>query len=211
MDFSISDIYSEKYKECYAFTSNFYTGCDSRLPSALTASHSALILFSPLMASTKAGRNTVSTRQHGDSDTPPIANNTLLNKAASQSISLYQQCSSLRARLMHLHQFPPFFSLSSTHSCSSTDPVAQLWDLFALGVPLCYIFNLLPLPITPINVDTSPDFDVNNDRLKKRAIALFVMGVKQVPQTEAFTVRELLDRESVDGLVKVRVIEFIAL
>jgi cell division control protein 24 len=112
---------------------------------------------------------------------------------------------------MRIHQFPPFFSLSPTDSRPSTDPVTQLWDLFALGVPLCYIFNLLPPPITPINIDTSPDFDVNNDRIKKRAIALFAMGVKQIPQTEALRVTDLWDRGSTDGLVKVRVIEFIVL
>jgi cell division control protein 24 len=155
------------------------------------------------MASTTAGRKTISV-YNPRGDNPPIANNTLLNKAASQSTSLYQQCSSLRARLMRIQGFAPFFALSSADSRSSTDPVTHLWDLFSLGVPLCYIFNLLPPPITPVNIDTFPDFDVNDDRLKKRAIALFAMGVKQVPQTEAFTVRDLWDRESTDGLVKVR-------
>jgi cell division control protein 24 len=136
----------------------------------------------------------------------PVANNTLLNKSASQSTSLYQQCSALRARLMRIHDFPPFFQLASTpDSRQSTDPVTQLWDLFSLGIPLCYIFNLLPPPITGIKVNTNPaEFDVNDGRAKKRAIALFAMQIRQVSQCEPFTVTDLWDRNSTDGLVKVR-------
>ncbi|KAF7983773.1 hypothetical protein HWV62_18978 [Athelia sp. TMB] len=136
----------------------------------------------------------------------PVPNNTLLNKSASQSTSLYQQCSSLRSRLMRIHDFPQFFTLASPPDSSrqSTDPVTQLWDCFALGIPLCYIFNLLPPPIVPINIETDPQsFDVSDLRAKKRAIALFAMQIRQVASCEPFTVTDLLDRNSTDGLVKV--------
>src|SRR5882762_2953339 len=43
----------------------------------------------------------------------PVGTNTLLNKSASQSTSLYQQCSALRSRLLRVHGFPHFFALSS--------------------------------------------------------------------------------------------------
>ena len=136
----------------------------------------------------------------------PVPNNTLLNKSASQSTSLYQQCSSLRSRLMRIHDFPQFFTLASPPDSSrqSTDPVTQLWDCFALGIPLCYIFNLLPPPIVPINIETDPEsLDVSDLRAKKRAIALFAMQIRQVASCEPFTVTDLLDRNSTDGLVKV--------
>ncbi|KAH9949641.1 hypothetical protein B0H21DRAFT_777232 [Amylocystis lapponica] len=136
----------------------------------------------------------------------PIANNTLLNKAASQSTSLYQQCSALRTRLVRVQDFPEWFTLSSPPESSrrSTDPVTQLWDCFALGVPLCYLFNLLPAPFAPIAIDTDPrSFDVTNERTKKRAIALFSMQVRQILGCEQFTVTELWDRNSTDGFVKV--------
>ncbi|TFK54354.1 hypothetical protein OE88DRAFT_1624851 [Heliocybe sulcata] len=135
----------------------------------------------------------------------PVAHNTLLNKAASSSTSLYQQCSALRARLMRLPSFPDYFAISSPRDLSrqSTDPVTQLWDCFALGFPLCYIFNLLPPPITPIAIDTNPaSVDANNERTKKRAIALFAMQLRQVPECEQFTVTDLWERHSNDGLVK---------
>ncbi|KAI0330146.1 hypothetical protein GY45DRAFT_1370984 [Cubamyces sp. BRFM 1775] len=136
----------------------------------------------------------------------PVANNTLLNKAASQSTSLYQQCSSLRNRLMHLQGFSDWFTVAAQPDSSrrSTDPVTQLWDVFALGVPLCYLFNLLPSAPAPIQVNTDVQaYDASNERTRKHAIALFAMNVKQVPNCEGFTVRDLWDRNSTDGFVKV--------
>src|SRR5260370_15881873 len=84
------------------------------------------------------------------------ANNTLLNKAASQSTSLYQQCSALRSRLLRVHGFAHFFALSSPTGSfrSSAEVVNTVWDCFALGTPLCYLFNLLPPPINPIEIET---------------------------------------------------------
>ena len=115
--------------------------------------------------------------------------------------SLYQQCSSLRARLLRIKGFQPFFTLVSQ---GSSDLVTQLWDCFALGIPLCYLFNLLPPPVTPIYVDTAPEgFDVSNEKVKKRAIALFSMRIRQFDDWEQFTVTDLYNRDSTDGFVKV--------
>ena len=137
----------------------------------------------------------------------PVANNTILNKAASQSTSLYQQCSSLRARLMRVQDFPQFFTLSvAEHAASSrrsTDPVTQLWDCFALGIPLCYLYNLIPT-VQPLGVDVT-NFDYSNERARKRAIAQFAMGLNAVEGCGTFMVTDLWDRDSTDGFVKVRI------
>ncbi|KAJ6609885.1 hypothetical protein B0H10DRAFT_1812724 [Mycena sp. CBHHK59/15] len=143
----------------------------------------------------------------------PIQNNTLLNKAASQSVSLYQRCSALRARLMQIRGFVFYFSLASPDSRQSTDPVTQLWDLFSLGVPLCYIFDQLPEEggFNKINHSefNQEQYDANPDRAKKHAIALFAMQIRNdkvaqnIPGCELFTVTDLWDRNSTDGLVKV--------
>jgi cell division control protein 24 len=136
----------------------------------------------------------------------PFAHNTLLNKAASQSTSLYQQCSSLRATLMRIRDFSPFFALASRDSRQSTDPVTQLWDLFSLGIPLCFIFNLLESvhKISGVDMDTSKP-EALTERAKKRAIALFAMQIRQFDGCEPFTVTDLWDRNSTDGLVKVSI------
>ncbi|KAF7782160.1 hypothetical protein Agabi119p4_1536 [Agaricus bisporus var. burnettii] len=144
----------------------------------------------------------------------PVANNTLLNKAANQSTSLYQQCSSLRARLLRIHGFAHYFSLAATpNSRQSTDPVTQLWDLFSIGISLCYIFDQLPpeAGFPKINhSEYNPDtYDINPDREKKHAIALFAIQVRSpqvthaIPECEPFTVTDIWNRESTDGLVKV--------
>ncbi|KAJ7132781.1 hypothetical protein C8R43DRAFT_1239544 [Mycena crocata] len=143
----------------------------------------------------------------------PIQNNTLLNKAASQSVSLYQRCSALRARLMQIRGFLFYFSIASPDNRQSTDPVTQLWDLFSLGIPLCYIFDQLPEEggFNKINHSEFKEdqYDANPDRAKKHAIALFAMQIRtdkvtqNIPGCELFTVTDLWDRNSTDGLVKV--------
>lgn len=139
----------------------------------------------------------------------PIANNTLLNKAASQSTSLYQQCSALRTRLLHVRDFSQWLSVSSPPDSSrrSTDPVTQLWDCFVLGYPLCYLFNLLPDPHKRIEVNADPASFDNSEKAKKRAILLFAGRIPEIEGCEGFTLSEFVDRNSTDGLVKVRYAE----
>ncbi|KAJ6593870.1 hypothetical protein B0H19DRAFT_1205280 [Mycena capillaripes] len=149
----------------------------------------------------------------GLSSDSPIQNNTLLNKAASQSVSLYQRCSALRARLMQIRGFSPYFSLASPDNRQSTDPVTQLWDLFSLGIPLCYIFDQLPEEGAFNKINHSEfnqeQHNANPDRAQKHAIALFAMQIRtdkvtqNIPGCELFTVTDLWDRNSTDGLVKV--------
>ncbi|KAJ7783098.1 hypothetical protein B0H16DRAFT_1495316, partial [Mycena metata] len=164
------------------------------------------------MASTAGRKKSIISTAGLPSDSP-IQNNTLLNKAASQSVSLYQRCSALRARLMQIRGFLYYFSLASPDNRQSTDPVTQLWDLFSLGIPLCYIFDQLPEEggFNKINHSefTQEQYDANPDRAKKHAIALFAMQIRtdkvtqNIPGCELFTVTDLWDRNSTDGLVKV--------
>jgi cell division control protein 24 len=140
------------------------------------------------------------------------ANNTLLNKAASQSTSLYQQCSALRSRLMRIRGIAQYFE--NTDSRQSTDPVNQLWDLFSSGISLCYIFDQLPeqyiggqrLNNSSFNQEK---YEANPDKEKKHAIALFAMRIrsekvmKAIPGLEEFTISDLWNRNSTNGLVKV--------
>ena len=165
---------------------------------------------------TVAGRKKSIVSSAGLQIDTPIASNTLLNKAASQSTSLYQQCSSLRSHLMRIRGFSDYFNLlsSSEDARQSTDPVTQLWDLFSFGIPLCYIFDQLPVEqgFTRINNSqfNEDEYEANPDKPKKRAIALFSMQIRTdkvmqcIPGCEPFTVTDLWDRNSTDGLVKVR-------
>lgn len=161
-----------------------------------------------------AGRKKSIVSSSGIQIDTPVANNTLLNKAASQSTSLYQQCSQLRTRLLRIRGFDYYFSLasSSTDSRQSTDPVSHIWDLFSLGISLCYLFDLLSEEqgFSKINYSTFDEkYNANPDRAKKHAIVLFAMQITDkmsaaIPGCELFTVTDLWDRNSTDGLVKVR-------
>jgi cell division control protein 24 len=56
----------------------------------------------------------------------------------------------------------------------------------------------------PIDIETDPrSVEIDNERAKKRAIALFAIQVKQLNHGEQFTVTDLWDRTNSDGFVKV--------
>ena len=150
----------------------------------------------------------------------PQQNNTLLNKSASQSTSLYQQCSQLRARLMCIRGFQPFLDLAIPQSDfrKSTDLVHNLWGHLELGIPLVFLFNLLPPPATHIeNINTDPScMDIESmsrmdpvarKKSKQRPIAQVVMAISRL-QKEGhwdrnlnFTIGELQDNNT-NGFVK---------
>ncbi|KIJ49438.1 hypothetical protein M422DRAFT_27805 [Sphaerobolus stellatus SS14] len=143
----------------------------------------------------------------------PQQNNTLLNKSASQSTSLYQQCSQLRARLSCIRGFKPFLDMiiSQQEPRKSTDTVHDLWDRLQLGIPLIYLFNLLPPPAAAIpNCDTNPaSIDPSMDKkTKQRNVAQFSMAVTRLQQAGHwkgdlnFTVSDLMD-DNTNGFVKV--------
>ncbi|ELU42991.1 RhoGEF domain-containing protein [Rhizoctonia solani AG-1 IA] len=107
----------------------------------------------------------------------PLANTvSLVNKTGTQS--LYQRCSYALGRLLRIEGIASFFTLSNSgrapprlglpqddeaqkgprdstvRARQSTDPVRQLWDLLALGVPLCILYNALP-GVDPLQIDCS--------------------------------------------------------
>jgi len=170
--------------------------------------------MSSLIMASVAGRKKSIVSSTGLHIDTPVANNTLLNKAANQSTSLYQQCSALRARLLRIRNFSRYFRLAANPDARhSTDPVTQLWDLFSLGISLCYVFDLLPADAGFSKIDhsefKSDNYEANPDREKKHAIVAFAIQIRSdqvlnaIPECEPFTVRDIWDRESTDGLVRV--------
>lgn len=163
----------------------------------------------PPSMSSAAGRKKSVVSTAGLQIETPVANNTFLNKSAAQSTSLYQQCTQLRARLMRIYDFSPYFAINApSETRTSTDPVTQLWDCFALGVPLCFLYNLLP-NVSPISsIDTNPEaIDPADEKSIKKAIVHFAMAIANstdlFDQSEQFRATQLLDRKSTEGFVKV--------
>ncbi|QRW24272.1 Rho guanine nucleotide exchange factor scd1 [Rhizoctonia solani] len=173
----------------------------------------------------------------------PLANTvSLVNKTGTQS--LYQRCSYALGRLLRIEGIASFFTLSNSgrapprlglpqddeaqkgprdstvRARQSTDPVRQLWDLLALGVPLCILYNALP-GVDPLQIDcsieeterklaqASAESKTPTNKHAKHATAFFIMGLKQLAesgdlrgQPEMFTVSELFGNNT-NGFVKV--------
>ncbi|CCO31632.1 hypothetical protein BN14_05679 [Rhizoctonia solani AG-1 IB] len=174
----------------------------------------------------------------------PLTNTmSLVNKTGTQS--LYQRCSYALGRLLRIDGIASFFTLSNSgrapprsglpqdeegqkgprdstmRARQSTDPVRQLWDLLALGVPLCVLYNALP-GVDPLQIDCSIEeterklakaasagTGIPSNKHAKHATAFFIMGLKQLAesgdlrgQPEMFTVSELFGNNT-NGFVKV--------
>lgn len=132
-------------------------------------------------------------------------NKPITSTVRDQWTYLFQQCLLLRARLARIPELLPWFSIASQRSSRRTsDPVNQLWDLFAFGVPLCLIFNLLAPPKDAIEIDLDPgNFDVDDIKTHELAISLFVTKLRAAGKTVEFTEIDLRNRH-IDGLFKVR-------
>ncbi|KAJ7318525.1 hypothetical protein DFH08DRAFT_892181, partial [Mycena albidolilacea] len=130
--------------------------------------------------------------------------------AVFQSVSFLQRCPALRDHLMQFRGFPRYFSLANPDQGQSIDPILQLWDLFSLGIPLCYIFDLLSEEDDFSKINYSEfNQDINPDHAKTRAIAHFAMQLctdyfkQKFPDSEPLTVTDLWDCNSTGDFLKV--------
>ena len=125
------------------------------------------------------------------------------------SLSLYQQCIELETRLLRIRGFSSFLNIvsPSSNKSLSADPVSKLWDCFASGVPLCFIFNLLPTVTRIGNIKAHEDNASAGDiRSSMRAVMYFVnaiRGTDLIDHLEDFQVSDLMVRKGTDGLAKV--------
>lgn len=121
---------------------------------------------------------------------------------------------------MSIRNFPAFLELPIPQDDvrKSTDMVHDLWDHLQLGVPLVYLFNLLPPPAIPIeNIITDPSSidlslmtskDHTVRKSKQRPIAQVIMAIARLQKDGHwssdlnFTVGDLLENDT-NGFVKV--------
>lgn len=138
---------------------------------------------------------------------------------SSPRIPLYQQCVGLRGRLSSIQGFQEFLDLAvdpSSVESRSADPVHQLWECFSLGVPLCFLWNLLPPPATPTRTLFAQLYrdQMPTTTERQRATAEFLQRILQVRKAhpnafpflshELFILRDLInDRNNISGFAKV--------
>ncbi|BGP19839.1 hypothetical protein JCM10213_003148 [Rhodosporidiobolus nylandii] len=162
------------------------------------------------------------------SDTP-VATNSALNKVASASSSIYQNCRQLRDRLLRVPDFQErFFDAASADLAqqaqagsygggasplpgawgddpgagAQTDPVSQVLSVLRLGSSLCFLFNQLG---HQHQLEVNPLATLNNLKACQRGTAHFIMACKQDlkwPEGDLFAVNELYGQDT-NGVVKV--------
>ncbi|KAF9459943.1 hypothetical protein BDZ94DRAFT_1311912 [Collybia nuda] len=121
-------------------------------------------------------------------------------------------CSKLLLRLTHICGFDFYFSLlPSFEGNESSDPISQVRNLFSLGIPLCYIFDLLPAEegFAKINMSrfNTEEFAANPTREKNRAISFFITRLSSeqvrwtIPDCVHFSITDISGPP--DNLIKV--------
>ncbi|GAA5877985.1 hypothetical protein JCM16303_002804 [Sporobolomyces ruberrimus] len=159
----------------------------------------------------------------------PVATNSALNKQASASSSLYQNCLSVRDRLSRVPGFKARFfdnedilspgsgstawsgasgfgggggDDSSNPLGSQADPVSQCLNVLRLGSSLCFLFNKLG---HSHQLDVNPAATLGNLKACQRGTAHFIMACKQDlgwTESDLFAVNELYYQDT-NGVVKV--------
>lgn len=155
-------------------------------------------------------------------NTIPIATNSIVNKVASASSSLYQNCRILLGRLYRVPGFAdefidPSLSASSTNLVEdaagggaggggsigvSSDPVSRSLHTLRLGSSLCYLFNALGLDH---QLEVNPLATMTNLKACQRGTAHFIMACKQDlrwTDGDLFAIHELYGQDT-NGVVKV--------
>ena len=146
----------------------------------------------------------------------PMPAESVLNRKAGASASLYQNC---RAVLEDLHRVPGFEeafitpTLAAHSSASSgddgaaaaalsTDPVSRSLLTLRLGSSLCFLFNALDCGHV---LEVSPQATMANFKACQRSTAHFIMACKQYlhwQDSDLFAIHELYGQDT-NGVVKV--------
>ncbi|GAA5869560.1 hypothetical protein JCM8547_001522 [Rhodosporidiobolus lusitaniae] len=160
----------------------------------------------------------------------PVATNSALNKVATASSSIYQNCRTVRERLLRVPEFEDrFFSITASADVATNgsyggtasplvgsgwgreaeggagvqvDPVSQVLSVLRLGSSLCYLFNQLG---HQHQLDVNPLATLNNLKACQRGAAHYIMACKQDlkwPEGDLFAVNELYGQDT-NGVVKV--------
>jgi cell division control protein 24 len=150
----------------------------------------------------------------------PVATNSVVNKVASASSSLYQNCRTVLERLDRVPGFSEHFvergevggaggaSLAEGNDGMggvSSDPVSRSLHTLRLGSSLCFLFNALGLDHV---LDVNPAATMSNLKACQRGTAHFIMACKQDlswSDQDLFAIHELYGQDT-NGVVKVSLI-----
>jgi hypothetical protein len=115
--------------------------------------------------------------------------------------SLKTSCTALRSNLICVKSFASRYSYQLLDT-SMQDPVLFIQHLCCSGLPLCYLFNLLPDRFFPkINVD----YEATDEHSRNMAVALFAMNARRVLGCQYFTLADILATEGLQKVISLAV------
>lgn len=154
---------------------------------------------SQLYVNTRPPLDRMPSSSMSDASSTPTVTNSILNKAASASSSLYQNCRTVLSRLYRV----PGFEQNFAHAAhQGSDPVTRVTQLCRLGASLCYVFNQLGLDHV---LEVNPNANKSNLKACQKGTAHFVMACKsdlKWNEDDLFAIHELY-QDNTNGLVKV--------
>ncbi|SCV74818.1 BQ2448_7847 [Microbotryum intermedium] len=160
---------------------------------------------SPVLTSASTQRPLLDRMPSTFGDTP-VATNSVVNRQASASSSLYQNCRAVLDRLDRVPGFTDRFANTDdeneAHMAISTDPVSRSLQMLRLGASLCFLFNAFELDR---RLEVNPQATMLNLKACQKGTAHFVMACKQdlkFPDTDLFAIHELYGQDT-NGVVKV--------
>lgn len=134
----------------------------------------------------------------------PQPDKSITNKRATEKISLYHICLSLRRRLTTVPGFMHHIAEMEEEEAEaddSTEPVTSMWNCFRRGYPLMTIYNALK-PKVPLHIDPSR---IAESKYGKAATFKFLQACLTdlaFPANECFLITDLYGGDTT-GFVKV--------
>ncbi|KAK6330163.1 hypothetical protein TWF730_004660 [Orbilia blumenaviensis] len=129
-------------------------------PHASMSTISSISTTSTIAAPGQAGSPVVTSPVATFGPSIPTVNDSVINKQADASQSLYQICRQLKKRLElipGMERYLEQFATDPEHPDLPADPVYQLWHTFRTGAPLILLYNTLRPDNLVAGVDEVPD------------------------------------------------------
>ncbi|RVD82929.1 uncharacterized protein DFL_007339 [Arthrobotrys flagrans] len=129
-------------------------------PHASMSTISSISTTSTIAAPGQAGSPLVASPVATFGPSIPTVNDSVINKQADASQSLYQICRQLKKRLElipGMDRYLEQFATDPEHPDLPADPVYQLWHTFRTGAPLILLYNTLRPDNQVAGVDEIPD------------------------------------------------------
>ncbi|ORZ13625.1 hypothetical protein BCR42DRAFT_394033 [Absidia repens] len=132
----------------------------------------------------------------------PVLNDSITNKQATQSNSLYHSCRYVLQAISTIHRLQPYLTISDP--MTATTPMSILWHFCRQGSSLCILYNTLR-PGAPIPDDQSSTSSSTNVRKPKAYVYDFLLACRDQLQfcpDSLFTLKDLFEDDT-NGFVRV--------